>query len=44
MNTKTKNIITWVAQGLLSLMMLGAGAMKLTTPYEELLIGDMAWV
>ena len=44
MNSKTKNIIAWIAQGLLSLMMLGAGAMKLMTPYGQLLNGEMGWI
>ncbi len=43
MKSKTMNVVTWVAQGLLSIMMIMTGAMKLMTPYEEL-VENMAWV
>ena len=39
---KTKNIITGVVQGLLSLALLMSGVMKMMTPYEEL-AAQMPW-
>jgi len=39
---KVKKIIVAVAQGLLSLAMLGSGIMKIMTPYEEL-ASQMSW-
>jgi len=38
------NTIVWIAQGLLAVAMLGAGAMKLTKPKAELQSSGMAWV
>lgn len=40
---KTKSIVIGIAQGLLSLALLMAGIMKMSTPYEELL-QQMAWI
>jgi len=39
---KVKKIMIGVAQGLLSLAMLGSGTMKIITPYEEL-ASQMSW-
>ena len=38
------NTVVWIAQGLLAVAMLGAGAMKLTKPKAELQSSGMAWV
>lgn len=35
MKSKTRKIATWVSQGILSLIMLFFGIMKVITPYEE---------
>jgi len=40
---KTKRIVVGIAQGLLSLALLMAGIMKMSTPYDEL-VQQMAWV
>jgi len=39
---KVKKIIVGVAQGFLSIAMLGSGVMKIMTPYEEL-ASQMSW-
>ena len=38
------NTVVWIAQGLLAVAMLGAGAMKLSKPKAELQTSGMAWV
>ena len=38
------NTAVWIAQGLLAVAMLGAGAMKLSKPKAELKTSGMAWV
>jgi len=37
-----KNVMTGIAQGFLSIAMLGSGLMKIMTPYEEI-AAQMAW-
>jgi len=43
MSAKTKNIVAWVAQVLLTIAMLAGGLMKLVQPFEALQ-PDMPWV